>query len=120
MVSNEDQYFDFIRRLRIDPDNISGFLDQVYISPEQQELYMAKHKSCFHICLCSNEPVGYIGIVDNDIRICTRSDFKNKGVGTFMLTFVRDNFPDATGKILGNNIISKKLFDKVGVPYRII
>ena len=120
MVKNEDQYFDFIRRLRIDPDNIKGFLDQVYISPEQQKLYMSKYKDCFHVCLCNTIPVGYIGIVDNDIRICTRSDFKNKGVGTFMLTYVRDNFPMATGKILKNNLISKKLFDKVGVHYKLI
>ena len=53
LVKNENKYFEFIRLLRSHKDNISGFLNQGEISPEQQIKYMEKHKDSY--CVCVNE-----------------------------------------------------------------
>ena len=65
LVNCIEKYWDFVRVLR--NTNI-GFVEQVNITSEQQNKYMAKHSDNYKICLVNNVPAGFIGIVDNDIR----------------------------------------------------
>lgn len=112
LVKNEEKYYEFIRNLRNDEDNQKGFLEKVYITTEQQNSYMLKHNNNYFVCLYKETPVGYIGVVDNDIRVCTDKEYKKIGAGTFMLTEIMKTHPSATAKILKNNVASLKLFKK--------
>jgi RimJ/RimL family protein N-acetyltransferase len=112
LVKNEEKYFEFIRNLRNDKENQKGFLEQVSITKEQQKNYMSKYGDDYYICLKENIPVGYIGVVDNDIRVCTDTKYKKTGSGTFMLNEVMKIYPNATAKILKDNLASLNLFKK--------
>ncbi len=112
LVKNEEKYFEFIRNLRNNKENQKGFLEQVSITKEQQKKYMYKYGDDYYICLKENIPVGYIGVVDNDIRVCTDTKYKKTGSGTFMLNEVMKIYPNATAKILKNNLASLNLFKK--------
>lgn len=120
LVSVKEEYFEFVRQLRTHPENKKGFILQVDITPEQQQKYMSNHLKNYYICLSYGDPVGYVGVIDDDIRVCTHPDHKGKGVGKFMLKEIVKIFPNSTGKIKKDNIASQKLFDKCKVPYTII
>jgi ribosomal protein S18 acetylase RimI-like enzyme len=112
IVKNEKKYFEYIRQLRNDELNQIGFLEKVNITADQQNSYMSKYKDNYYICLSAETPVGYIGVVSNDIRVCTDVKFKNLGIGSFMLKEIMKIYPYATAKILKNNYASLKLFEK--------
>ena len=114
LVNNEKKYYEFIRLLRTDENNIDGFMEKVTITTEQQEKYMQKYTDCYFICLDGQTPVGFIGVVENDIRVCTDNFFKKKGIGYFMLTELMKKFPNSKAKILKDNVASLKLFQKSG------
>lgn len=113
-VKNEEKYYEFIRLLRTDSRVISGFVEQVVITPEQQKLYMAKYKKCYYICLADGKPAGFIGEIDKDIRIAVLPEYQRKGIGTFMVMELLKINPDAYAKIKINNEISQKFFRKLG------
>ena len=118
LIKNEEKYYDFIRTLRTHNDNKSGFLEQVEITPEQQITYMEKYKNNYYICVDENNiPLGWIGEVDNDIRLCTDPVHKGKGIGTFMLNELHKLHPKAHAKVLVDNEPSKKVFIKCGFSF---
>lgn len=112
LVKNEKKYYEFIRNMRVHPDNESGFLEKVNITSEQQENYMKKYNDCYYVAILNETPVGYVGVVDDDIRICTDPSYKKTGAGTFMLNEIMKLYPKATAKILKDNIASLSLFKK--------
>jgi ribosomal protein S18 acetylase RimI-like enzyme len=111
-VKNEAKYYEFIRLMRVHPKNQKGFLEQVNITEEQQEKYMQKYNDCYYLCLQNETPVGYVGVVDDDIRICTDPEHQKLGAGAFMLNEIIKVFPNATAKILKDNTPSINLFKK--------
>jgi hypothetical protein len=114
LVKNEPIFYEFIRILRTDENNIDGFLEKVVITTDQQIKYMEKYSDCYFICLNGETPVGFIGVVGDDIRVCTDHIMKGKGIGHFMVTEIMKIFPNANAKILKNNLASIKLFEKSG------
>lgn len=114
LVKNEPKYYEFIRLMRLHPDNIFGFINQNDISESDQINYMSKYGEFFNICLCDNNPAGFIGVIDNDIRIATNPIFKNKGIGKFMVNEIMKVYPNAVAKIKADNPLSKKLFESCG------
>jgi hypothetical protein len=115
LINNEEKYYDFIRVLRSHKDNAAGFLEQVQITPEQQAKYMEKYKDNYYICIDENNtPLGWIGEVDDDIRLCTNPNYKGVGVGTFMLNELHKLHPNAHAKVLLNNEASNKVFINCG------
>jgi hypothetical protein len=112
LVKNEKKYYEFIRIMRIHPENEPGFLEKVNITSEQQENYMKKYNDCYYVAILNETPVGYVGVVDDDIRICTDPSYKKTGAGTFMLNEIMNLHPNATAKILKNNNASLSLFKK--------
>ena len=116
LVQNNRIYFDFIRSLRLHPENISGFLDKRIFSQESHLAYMNHSGNRYFICLDNaNLPVGYIGDVDSDIRLAVNPENKGKGIGRFMLEeFIRLNpFSSMVffSKVLVENIPSQRLFE---------
>jgi ribosomal protein S18 acetylase RimI-like enzyme len=85
LVENRPEYYEFIRTLRIDPAIITGFVSQQNITAEQQASYMRVHEQDYYICLYESEPVGFIGVVEQDLRLAVRKDFQRNGIATFML-----------------------------------
>ncbi|HBF34007.1 TPA: hypothetical protein DDW35_05540 [Candidatus Sumerlaeota bacterium] len=122
LVPNTHAYYDFIRMLRNDPRVQHGFIQQTQITPEEQHAYMEKYGDCYYVCLCDDQPAGYVGVIDHDIRVATHPDYQKKGVGKFMVQEIMKIFPDAYAKIKVENEASFKLFMKAGfkVKYYIL
>lgn len=120
IVPCSERYYEFVRRLRLDPQTQHGFLEHNDITPEQQRVYMSKHAHEHVVCLYGEIPVGYAGVVDGDIRFCVVPYYHGKGFGTFMLEWVRCQWPSATGQIKASNAGSIGAFRKVGIPFTII
>ena len=114
LVKCSKEYWEFVRQLRNDERIQGGFIEQVQISPEQQISYMSLHESNYFVCLSYNEPVGYVGVIEGDIRICTSPKFQQQGIASFMLSEIMKLFPDAHGKVKINNSASRNLFKKLG------
>ena len=114
LVENNIKYWDFIRNLRNDKRVNIGFIERTYVSKKQQIEYMKKYSSYYRVALLDGNPVGYLGVIDNDIRICTHPDYQGMGVGKFMLNNCLKIWPHAEAKVKISNIKSLKLFEICG------
>jgi len=114
------KYWEFIRVLRNDKRVLDGFIQSTYITKKIQEKYMMNYSQFYRIALINNQPCGYIGVINNDIRVCTHPDFQGKGVGKFMLKEIIKVFPNAFGKVKIENEASRKLFTSVGFKEKFI
>lgn len=112
LVKCNENYWQFIRKVRFDEDNVNGFVTQKVVTQAEQVEYMKKYNDCYWVCLIENKPVGFVGIVDQDIRVAVSPYFKGEGIGTFMINAVK-GIPN-TAKILKDNIASFRLFTKCG------
>jgi RimJ/RimL family protein N-acetyltransferase len=114
LVKNEPKFYEFIRFLRTTEENIDGFLNQNPISEIEQIKYMEKYNDCYYIAILDETPVGFVGVVDDDIRVATHPNFKKRGVAKFMINEIVKNFPRSSAKIKINNESSIKLFESCG------
>jgi len=114
LVPNEKKYWDFIRTLRNNERVQVGFIEKVNIIPEQQADYMNIYKDNYYVCLLNGKPVGYIGVIDGDIRVATHPNFQGQGIGVFMIRQLHNIHPKAYAKIKIDNIPSLKAFEKAG------
>ena len=114
LVKNNYTYWEFVRNLRNLEGVREGFIQQAFIDPEQHQEYMKNYSDYFYICLYNNEPVGYIGIIDDDIRVATHPNFQGKGIGSFMVQEICKMHPTAVAKVKINNDASLNLFKKCG------
>ena len=85
LVKCERKYWDFVRDLR----NVlrEGFICQKIIDKDSHYKYMEEYSDNYYICLEGNTPVGWVGEIDNDIRVATHPDHQKKGIGQFLITF---------------------------------
>ena len=108
------EHWEFVRLLRMHEDVQGGFIEKQHITPEQQLQYMSLHEECFRIALLGGKPVGYFGVIENDIRVCVHPDHQKKGIGKFLVNSCYKIWPHAFAKIKVNNESSKKLFESCG------
>jgi ribosomal protein S18 acetylase RimI-like enzyme len=108
------EYWEFIRLLRTDERVVDGFVENVQITPPQQQAYMEKYSDSYRIALFNGEPAGFVGVVDDDIRVCTHPNFQGKGLGKFMIDECMKIWPNSTAKVKLGNVASDKLFLSVG------
>ena len=113
-VKNEAKYWEIIRQLRNDPRCQSGFIEQVSITKDQQIEYMSRYSDCYYLCLVDGNPAGFIGVIDDDIRVCTHPDYWKKGVALFMVKEIKRVYPKCFAKVKINNIASLSMFEKAG------
>ena len=119
MVLATESYFSFVRELRNNPVTNLGFIQRDLISEESHLDYMKKNSMFYKICLLDGVPVGYIGIIEKDIRIAVHNDYLQIGIGTFMLNEItKDTSDNLSAKIKIENIASIKLFEKLGYKKR--
>lgn len=103
-------YWEFVRQLRMDKRVASGFIEEVHITKQMQIDYMTKYSEYYRIGLVNDKPAGYVGVIDNDIRICTHPDYQKIGVARYMLDEMMKEYPNAYGKVKIDNDASKNLF----------
>lgn len=120
LVDCNNEYWEFIRVLRNDKRVLDGFIKSTYITQEMQEKYMQNHSKFYRVALLDNQPCGYVGVIEDDIRICTHPDFQSQGIGKFMLKEIMNIFPTAYGKVKIDNEASKKLFLSSGFTQKFI
>jgi ribosomal protein S18 acetylase RimI-like enzyme len=114
LVEISSEFFEFVRRLRTDPRNADSFINNNEITLQNQIDYMEQHLKDYFICLSQQTPVGFIGVVQGDIRLAVDHDFRNRGVATFMVNEISKLFPGASAKIKTSNVASIALFESVG------
>lgn len=114
IVPNSEHYYEFIRELRTHPSNLDGFVEHVEITTEQQIEYMSKYGKDYEICLEKKIPVGFIGVVDNDIRFAVSPEHHGKGIGTYMIWDLIHKKPNSKAKVKHNNLASIKVFERCG------
>ena len=114
LVEISSEFFEFVRRLRTDPRNADSFINNNEITFQNQIDYMEQHLKDYFVCLSQQTPVGFIGVVQGDIRLAVDHDFRNRGVATFMVNEILKLFPEATAKIRTTNVASIALFESVG------
>ena len=117
-VKNERKYWEFIRQLRNDERVKEGFINQEEVSIVSHEKYMSENEDKFYLCLIENEPAGYVGVIENDIRVATHPNYQKRGVGLFMINEVMKKHPNAVAKIKMKNEASIRLFEKAGFKKR--
>ena len=81
---------------------------------------MNKFQLNYRVCLIDKKPVGYIGVIEDDIRICTHPDYQKRGIGKFMLKEAFKIWPNAHAKIKESNLASKKLFESAGFELQFV
>jgi len=114
LVKCNENYYDFIRELRIHPDNIQGFIVQGTITSDEQKEYMKKNEKDYYVCLLDKEPAGFVGVIENDIRVATKPEYKKNGIAKFMINEVMKIYPNSKAKIKSNNVASISLFKSCG------
>lgn len=112
IVSCTENHWPFVLALRNDLKE--GFIDQQSIHPAAHQRFMTKHWEHYFVCVEGGEPLGFIGIVDGDIRVAVGVDFQGRGVGKFMLEWLISKHPKGVAKIKSDNIASLKLFESCG------
>ena len=113
-LKNERKYWQEIRKLRNLKEVMVGFIDQQEITEEQQVLYMEGHNDYFHVCLCDDKFAGYVGVIDDDIRVAVSPSFQRKGIGKFLIKELIKNDKTAIAKIKIENKASIALFESCG------
>ena len=114
LIKNSSDYWDFILDLRNDPRVKKGFVQQEEISRQDHFMYMQAFGDSFYICLDNDKPIGYIGVINNDIRVATHPDHQGNGVAKFMVNEAMKIHPKAFAKVKIENEASLKLFERCG------
>jgi ribosomal protein S18 acetylase RimI-like enzyme len=114
LVKNNYLYWEFIRNLRNMVGVRQGFVKQHLITQEQQQNYMSKFNDCYYICLLGEQPCGYVGVIDDDIRVATHPDFQGRGVASFMINEIMKIHTNALAKVKVDNETSLRLFKSCG------
>lgn len=112
------EYWEFIRYVR--NSTKQGFITQEYIDEDTHYTFMAKHWRSYYILLADygrgldKGKLGFIGIVNDDIRFGLLPSAQGHGLGTEMLRFIKEKYPNAYGRVKVDNIASNKAFEKAG------
>lgn len=112
LVKCDRIYWDAVLEIR--NQNREGFGDSSVIPTPVHYGYMFNYSSDYLVCIDSDEVVGFIGHINNDIRLATRKNHQRKGIGRFMVKGFMEKFPEAFAKVKLDNEASLKLFENCG------
>jgi RimJ/RimL family protein N-acetyltransferase len=116
LVDCTEEHWEFVRKLRTDKNNSIWFYTQIEITPSQQKIFMENNSYKYKICLLDEKPVGYIGIMDNnEITYCVDNFYKNRGIGTFMVSKFIEKYDEVNAFVIPSNNSSIRVFEKLGL-----
>jgi RimJ/RimL family protein N-acetyltransferase len=120
LVDCTEEYWEFVRELRTNEQNSIWFYTQPKITAEQQKIFMGQNSNKYKICLVNDVPSGYVGIInDNEITYCVSPDFKNMGIGTFMVSEFIKSYDELVAFVIPENKPSCRVFEKLGFEKQI-
>ena len=118
LVKCTKKYWEFVRILRNDDRVQSGFIKSSNITKDMQSAYMMMYSKFYRIALIDGKPAGYVGVIDDDIRVCTHPNYQGQGVGKFMINECMKIWPTAFAKVKMENEASIRLFESWGFTKR--
>lgn len=119
-VLTDEALGEFIRKLRTHKELKKSFISSLDITSEQQKQYMLKNGHNFYVCLNNdNIPMGFVGVVDNDLKIAVDPEFRDIGVGTFMLKYILTCY-NPNIKVRKHNLDGQKFFYKHKLKYVVV
>jgi|TARA_R110000824_G_scaffold156593_5_gene329751 RimJ/RimL family protein N-acetyltransferase len=117
MVKNNPEYWEFIRELRNDDLLRANSMNHHVITTEEHAAFMQSYQHQFYVCLEDDRPIGYVGTNAQDyISIALVADARGKGVGKYMLQYLREEISSRKLRAIVNitNEASLKLFEACG------
>ena len=116
LVNNEKHYWEFVRQLRNNTAVKKGFVEQADITEKTHTAFMKKYGKGYKIALDAfGAPIGFVGIVEGDIRIAVSPHMQNKRVGKRMLKlFLIEKSGPIVAKVKVENKSSLVLFESLG------
>jgi len=114
LVANREEYWDFVCQLRNHHDVRPGFIQQQHITKEEHFMFMEKYGKNYYVCLVNKNPAGFVGVINDDIRVATHPDYQGQGVGKFMITELMKKHPESVAKVKVDNVASLRLFESCG------
>jgi ribosomal protein S18 acetylase RimI-like enzyme len=114
-------YGEFIRKLRTHPKLRKAWIEKCTITEDQQIEYMYKHGNNYYVCMNEeNKLLGFVGVVDNDLRIAVLPNQQNTGIGRYILDFILKKYPNVKIKVRQNNKRGQKFFESCGKPFTLV
>jgi len=110
IIKCETCHWDAILEIR--NENREGFGNSDIIPPEDHFQYMTQHFKNYLICTHLRKVIGFIGHVENDIRLGTRKEYQRRGVAKLMVESFMEKYPEAFAKVKLENKASLKLFER--------
>ncbi|WP_296315256.1 GNAT family N-acetyltransferase [Winogradskyella sp. UBA3174] len=120
LVNCSQEYWEFVRRLRNDERVADGFIETEKITKSMQINYMRNQAQNYRVAILNGSALGYVGVIDDDFRICTHPDFQGKGVAKFMINESLKIWPNAFARVKISNVKSLKLFKTLGFKEKYI
>lgn len=121
VAGTNEKYGEFIRKLRLHPQLKTSWVKQVKITKAQQKEYMKIHGENYYVFLDkSNKPLGFVGVVDNDLRLAVLPEYQHTGIGKFMLDFIRIKHPDMIVKVRKTNKAGQSFFTTNEIPFTLV
>jgi len=100
--------------LSIRNNDKEGFDKQHDISLEEHRKFMISNYTNYRVATINNNFVGFIGLVNDDVRIGVKKEYRKIGIGKFMINEFCKHFKIKHAKVKINNIASQKLFESCG------
>ena len=79
---------------------------------------MQKHGDHYFVCLYEGVPAGFVGSVNDDIRVATHPSYLRKGIAKVLIKYIVSIYPTSVAKVKIKNKASLKLFESCGFTKR--
>lgn len=112
LVECEQKFWNDILIIR--NEDKESFDKQHEISLEEHEKFMTINDINYKIATIDGKFAGFIGIVNEDIRVGVKKEYRKIGIGKFMINEFCKIFEINHAKIKINNVASQKLFESCG------
>lgn len=105
------EYWSFVKELR--EEESIGFISQKKITDSDHYSFMVQNHTNYRICLIDDKPVGFVGVVGEDVRVAVHKDHKKQGIGKFMINEMYKYYK-FSAKVKIDNEASLALFKSCG------
>ena len=114
-AGDDKKYWDEILKIR--NENCFGFGNNKPINKKDHYCFMEKNYYDYFVYLDevqNNTVAGFVGCVNNDIRIAIKNEYKRLGLAKDLIYFIKKKYPNSFAKVKSDNIPSLKLFESCG------